>query len=159
MIKLQKPEVVVIFFNYKNQELNPNYHEEVSFPEFLGQETRELENLGVRKIVLVGQIPMWEVELPKVLLRRFVRWGRPVPERTYEGVDQTSLEVDNALKRQEYSSHVKYVSLRDNFCNSSGCLVKVGPTVSKDLVVFDRGHLTQSGSIFVAKNVLSKVIP
>jgi hypothetical protein len=159
MIKVQKPEILVFFGQYRHAELNSHYREEVSYPEFLLRETRELKNLGVGKIVLIGQMPNWDAPLPKLLLRKFVRWGRPVPERTYEGIEQESLKMDDTLKRQEYPDNVIYVSLRDNLCNSSGCLVKVGPSISKDLIVFDGGHLTQSGAVFVTDNILSKVIP
>jgi len=175
MIKVQKPDIVVIFEHYwavrdmffenywtnqqANQHTAPHYHEGVPYGEYLVRKTRELEDLGVRKIVLIGQMPMWDAMLPKVILRRFVRFGRPVPERTYEGIVQASLQFDDKLKRLEYPSNVIYVSLKDNLCNSSGCVVKVGPNISKDLLVWDTAHLTQSGAIFVAENILSKVIP
>ena len=159
MIKMQKPEMAVIFVQYLDAQTNPHYREPVSYPAYWLRKTRELKDLGVGKIVLVGQMPRWEAALPKVLLRRFIRWGRPVPERTYEGVMQDSLQMDDILKRQDYPDNVKYVSLKDNLCDDSGCLVKVGPVVSKDLIVFDGGHLTQSGAAFVSEKILAKVIP
>jgi hypothetical protein len=68
------------------------------------------------------------------------------------------LEFDDVLKKQNYSEKVEYISLRDNLCNSSGCLVKVGPTLSKDLLVFDSAHLTESGAANVTEKILATAI-
>lgn len=81
-----------------------------------------------------------------------------MPERTYEGINAVSFKIDDRYKRLNYPSHVMYVSLRDNLCNSSGCLVKVGPTVSRDLIVWDDEHLTESGARYVSENILAKAI-
>lgn len=156
MIKEENPELVVSFDQYapSPQIKDPYYY----LPEFL-RTARELEMSGARRIVFVGQMPNWEVELPKVLLRKFARWGSPVPERTYAGINRTSLEVDDILKRQHYSDNAAYLSLKDSLCNASGCLVRVGPDLSDDLIVWDRGHLTASGAAFVSNNILAKAIP
>jgi peptidoglycan/LPS O-acetylase OafA/YrhL len=158
MLKKEKPEVLMMFDQYMAGRTPSPQFDGLSYSEYLLRKMGELKNLGVSKIVFLGQMPNWEAALPKVLLRRFVRWDRPVPERTYEGIDRASLEMDDILRRQKYPRNVVYVSLRDNLCNSAGCVVKVGSTVSKDLIVWDRGHLTPSGAYFVSENILAKAI-
>jgi hypothetical protein len=159
MIKAYKPDVLVVFGQYRGTELNTHYREGLPYPAYYLQMMRVLSTSGADKIVFVGQYPNWEVALPKVLLRRFIRWGKPIPDRTFVGVEREPWEIDDALRKQDYPSNVTYVSLIDDLCNSAGCVVKVGETVKDNLIVFDRGHMTHAGSFFVSEDILSKLLP
>jgi hypothetical protein len=93
------------------------------------------------------------------LLRNFFLKGKDIPRRTYEGVTKQSLGWDKKLKDQRYPAIVRYVSLKGFLCNNSGCLTTVGPNLKKDLIVFDWGHLTESGAAFITNNLLAKFLP
>jgi len=53
---------------------------------------------------------------------------------------------------------VTYVSLREFLCNAEGCLTSVGADETKDLVVFDYGHLTAEGARYVTEHKLGPLI-
>jgi hypothetical protein len=158
-IKNLRPNVVIIFVNYRNQDRNSQNLEKIPYDKFLLEKTREFKDWGINKVILLGQMPMWADPLPKLLLRRFVRLGRPIPERTFEGLDPISIQWDEKLRAQKYPDEVTYASLRESLCDGFGCLVKVGPRFGEDLIVFDGGHLTVSGASFVTENVLSHYLP
>jgi hypothetical protein len=65
--------------------------------------------------------------------------------------------VDQFLEAQAKSLGIDYVSLRRILCNEDGCLARIGPNGS-ELTVYDSGHMTYPGSIFMAEQVL-KVMP
>lgn len=155
MIEKEKPEIIIIFASYLNYSTGP----EAPFEKFILKQTFEFEKLGVQKIILLGQIPTWEPNLPTLLLRNFFLKGIDIPRRTYEGVTKQSLDWDKKLKEQRYPAIVRYVSLKDFLCNNSGCLTTVGPNLKNDLIVFDWGHLTESGAAFITNNLLEKYLP
>ena len=155
MILNTKPETVVIFANYLNYSTDAG----VPYEKFILEKTFEFEKLGVRKIILIGQIPVWEPDLPKILLRSFFLKGTAIPERTYQGITKQSLDWDKKLKDQKYPSIVRYVSLKDFLCDNLGCLTAIGPDLKNDLIVFDWGHLTKSGAVFITNNLLARILP
>ena len=159
MVGIEKPEIIIIFANYLVYPSSSEYKEPVPFENFILKKTDEYEKLGVKKIILLGQMPTWEPTLPKILLRNFVLKGKKIPKRTYEGITKESLDWDIKLKEQKYPAIVSYISLRDFLCNISGCITTVGPDLKNDLIVWDAGHLTKSGADFITRNLLSKEIP
>lgn len=159
MIRSVRPDTLIVFGQYRGTELNPHYLEKMPYTTYYLNMMRRLSTSGVGKIIFIGQYPNWDVALPKMLLRRFVRWGRPIPDRALEGVEDEPREIDRALRSQPYPANVTYVSLFDGLCNEAGCLVKVGDAVKDNLIVFDRGHMTTAGSIYVSNHILSKLLP
>jgi hypothetical protein len=67
----------------------------------------------------------------------------------YIGVEAASILIDDRFKRTEFSEGVEYWSIKDQLCNADGCLIRVGDELSKDLIVYDYGHLTKAGSQFI----------
>ena len=158
IIKREIPDTIIIFANYLAYESNGDNGEKIPYENFILEKIKEYKNIGVKKVVLIGQIPTWEDSLPKTLIRRFVLKLKAIPERTYDGVTPKSLEWDKKLKEQNYPDNVIYVSLKDFLCNTSGCLTKTGPDLQNDLIVFDYGHLTKSGANYITQSLLSKSI-
>jgi peptidoglycan/LPS O-acetylase OafA/YrhL len=152
-----RPDILIIFANYQWGMLQ-GYGESISYETLIANKLSEIENLGVRKIILVGQMPTWQEALPKILARRFLLQSRPIPNRTYTGIERTSLEWDLRMKSQKYSGGVTYVSLRDLLCDEQGCLTYVGNDPESDLIVFDYGHLTPAGAQYVTSNALAPLL-
>jgi hypothetical protein len=47
-----------------------------------------------------------------------------------------------------------YLSLVDKICDATGCLTMTGPDLENDLLVWDYGHLTLTGSRWVNDQVV-----
>ena len=115
-------------------------------------------SIGVKKVIIIGQVPCWESDLPHSLIRNFVRRGKEIPERTYTGVMKDSLDMDDVMRNLIYPPGYRYFSLKNILCNDEGCLTRVGSNLSTDLVVWDYGHLTEAGARYVVNNGLGEVI-
>lgn len=131
------------------------YVDQPGFFEKLELTINKLHNAGIQQIVVMGQVPLWDRELYKVLLENF---PHHIPERSYTGINRTIFETDimmeSALKRQG----VSYVKLLPAYCNSDGCLVKLGPNLATDLSALDRGHPTKISSNYIAEKVIGPTL-
>jgi hypothetical protein len=118
----------------------------------------DIQNSGVKKIVVVGEIPTWDPSLPDVLARAFVRNNLAIPQRTLTGINQDSLRMDDKMRALEYPPGVTYLSLKDLLCNANGCLTEVGPNLERDMTVWDYGHLTPAASSFVVHSLIAPAL-
>jgi hypothetical protein len=158
LIGKEKPDIVILFALYMNYPVAPDNTEKLPFEKFIVRTTQTYIDLGVKRVIVVGQIPTWTEDLPNILLRKYILNRKAVPDRTYDGVAPESLNWDKIMAEQKYPADVSYVSLKHFLCDASGCLTKTGPNLKTDLIVMDYGHLTQSGADYVTENLLSKFI-
>ncbi|MEA1677219.1 acyltransferase family protein [Nitrospirillum sp. BR 11163] len=157
-IKEEKPDTVILFANYAIPGTSPEYGDDVPYDEVILRRTEEIREAGVRKVIVLGMIPTWESDLPKVLLRRFVAKRQNIPARTYDGINKQSFEWDEKLRSKKYPDGVIYVSLKDALCNEQGCLAVVGPDLKTDVLQFDYGHLTKAGAGYIVRNIVSQYL-
>jgi hypothetical protein len=157
-IKAEHPDVVFISANYFYWADHDAYGEAKPYDDYLLDRIQDLKNVGIRRIFIIGQMPTWEDNLPKLLARKFLRQGKMIPSRTYEGIEPLSLAWDEKMKAKTYPQGVEYLSLRDFLCDETGCLTMVGGDLHKDLIVFDRGHLTSAGARYIGKRLILKVV-
>jgi len=155
-IKIAHPDVLIIDAHWVN-ESTPRYFK--GGGDFIAHvETRlaALKLLGVKKIIVIGQIPTWASDLPDILARRYVIRAKPIPDRTFRDIDPASLQMDFWMRQMSYPADTTYLSLKDALCDETGCLTAIGPNLDTDLVVWDYGHLTRNGAIFVTDNVIKQ---
>ena len=62
--------------------------------------------------------------------------------------------MDAQMKLMKLPTGASYVSLVDKLCDEKGCLTMTGPDIETDLLVWDYGHLTLTGSQWVADRVV-----
>lgn len=154
-IRKARPDVLVLDA-YWFHESEPVFF---TGPDFIGHlEARfaELAQLGAKKIIIVGQIPTWTAALPDILGRKYVLRQLPIPVRTFADLDPHSIEMDAQMKRMKLPAETTYVSLTDRLCDAAGCLTMTGPDIEHDLLVWDYGHLTLTGSRWVSDRILKE---
>jgi hypothetical protein len=113
----------------------------------LTETIRQLQKDGSREIVVFGPGPLWNTTLA-IDLFRFMLANRvsEVPERL-ERKFVAAWHLDAAMAAQATAMNFRYVSVLGNFCNKSGCRTVGDRSSSRpDLLYYDRGHLTVSGS-------------
>jgi peptidoglycan/LPS O-acetylase OafA/YrhL len=159
MVADAKPDVLVLFANYASYQADPQNREKLPYDQLLLQRVRQYAALGAKRIIIMGQIPVWDDVLPNILLRRFVLKHRPIPDRTFENVTRASLAEDAVLKALPYPPNASYVSLKDFLCDASGCLARTGADMKSDLIVQDAAHLTHAGADLVTRKLLAKYLP
>jgi hypothetical protein len=125
-----------------------------SYIDYLKDRMRYISTLGAGQVVVVGQIPTWKTDLPSILVKNFLHYGKPIPERSFLKIDPLSLAMDQSMRALPFI----LFSIRDELCNKVGCLVRVGPDLRTDLTVWDYGHLTTAGAKFVINHGLGETI-
>jgi len=104
-----------------------------------------LRSLGVRHVIILGQVPAWSDGLPGAVAAYHRRTGALLPERTSLFVD----EDNDYMERVSKALGVEYISARKIFCNETGCLGRIG----NELLVSDALHLTPTGSKYLIDRV------
>jgi len=157
-IRDKQPDLVMIFAHHLLWSDDEGYGESQPYPAYLWEQARLLKQAGVKQVMVVGQIPTWFDALPHNLNLHFLRKGLDVPSRTWTGIAQDSLKMDEVMRAAQPSTDIPYVSLRDALCNAEGCLTKFGNQYPQDLIVHDYGHLTQRGARYLSEHILGEQI-
>jgi hypothetical protein len=116
-----------------------------------------LTQMGVRHIVVIGQMPTWTSPLPKVLLRIWGREGN-VPERTFAGLDGRLTKLDDELRVALRNTQAVFVSPLQRMCNTEGCLASQTRDGLTLPLVLDESHLTEAGSVELVQRVRAELL-
>ena len=143
-IAKNKPDVVVISRRLQwNQE---------AFQAFYDQ----LQQLGIKKIIFVGNAPQWEIDLPTFVFRKM---RRPITPRSLVGFDEVFIKKNQQIAAAWNYPNAEFINITDVFCNKAGCLVYIGDDVEKGITSLDKFHLTPIASDYLAKELLvNKII-
>jgi hypothetical protein len=103
-------------------------------------------------------MPIWGDTLPRILNQKYLRLGRAVPARMFTGLLPESLAIDVTMRSASERLDLSYYSVRDQLCNTQGCLTRVGESLPDDLIVFDDGHLTPAGARYLMATGLGQTV-
>ena len=134
------------------------YNEPIPFEKFVLSRLQEFKRVTGKEVLLVGQNPTWQLSLTRVLNVAFLARGHAVPDRTFQGISEDSIELDPVVKKEASRAGIPYFSIKDEICNTDGCRVRVGDHLESDLVEFDYGHLSHQGSLYVVRNGLGEKV-
>jgi hypothetical protein len=112
-----------------------------------------LRAIGVKQIVILGRVPVWEGGLPNLVAVYYRRTGELLPEFSPLFVEGPS--NDDAIRAAAGSLGVPYISLREPVCQNGACQTRVG----SDLMVSDWLHFTPSGSKYVMRKIAPMLMP
>jgi peptidoglycan/LPS O-acetylase OafA/YrhL len=120
---------------------------------------RWLQQIGVRRIVLIGPAPSWVTTEAADVFRYMLRKGvKDIPERLGAVSDEVR-HLDAAMTALAAARHVEYVSILSRFCDASGCLVQSDRNLAgPDLLFRDQDHLTKSGSRLLMEGAATEVL-
>ena len=134
-------------------------HAEAVLREDLPRTVALLKAMNIAKIVLMGPPPSWQgVGLSANVLDYYRQTREVLPVRTfYRSTDAWTRERDALLQQLSRELGIDYISVRNVFCNESGCLSRIGPNDS-ELTAFDPGHLTVPGAIFLTAQTIDVIL-
>ena len=152
-IRELKPAVVVLSAIWDE----PFITRDPSFAAEFENTIASVKAAGVRKVVVIGDAPMWSVDVP-LLLTHEVRINpfTPVPHRLSRSY-LVHLNDTQVMETAQEAGAV-FVPIIDRLCDQKGCLVTTGPAWS-DIVTFDVGHFTVHGSTIVAPLIWPSIMP
>lgn len=141
-----KPSIVII--------AQRENHDEVNWSEFYDI----LLSLGVTEMVLIGPVSQWLPSLPRVAIKS-AHWGRSEQFISDPGIKLNIIETDNKMKLISEGEKYRYISLISEMCDlKSGNYYCVARDSEGELIQYDYGHLTGSGSLFVVNNIISRYL-
>jgi hypothetical protein len=156
-LKIYKPDILVLNNNWNASSRQEYYKGNNSYWERLDELLELYFSLGVKKIIIVGQIPMWTVDLPEYVNKNYLIKGQVIPSRLNENLRMDVFSTEKIMKNLKYNENTKYVSLIDYLCNNNGCLTTTAAIYDNNPIVWDDGHLTQDGSDFIFFNLLKNI--
>jgi peptidoglycan/LPS O-acetylase OafA/YrhL len=101
-------------------------------------------------IKLIGPMPEYSTELPRLIAREYETLGRKKPASSITG---SSLRLDDIMANFARREGVAYVSLREALCPDAHCSTRVDDAP----LLFDTDHLTDRGSEFVAERIRERL--
>ncbi len=110
----------------------------------------QLRKTGTQRIVILGPVPLWKRSPPFRLVNSY-RFEHALPDRIADGV--SGPEIDDMMARFAKSEGAEYISAWRRFCNSQGCITRVGPK-AEDIVAWDQVHLSNKGSEFLGEAII-----
>lgn len=108
------------------------------------------------KIVVVGPVPRWKGNLVSIVLNYWTENKSTPPQYMKFGLDGAVAVWDSYFKVQIPALGVNYLSAYDEFCNSEGCLTRIGKDIA-DLPVIDWGHLSAHGAIYLVNRARNTI--
>jgi len=118
---------------------------------------RFLQQVGIRRIVVIGSVPVWLQSSPRLAMYRAYKADplHRIPERLSSFTPLT-LDIDRRLKDIASNLGVRFISAYDVFCNDNGCLTRLGDT-AKDIVQWDQTHLTPRASWYFVSRIADRI--
>jgi len=115
------------------------------------EKTLSLDTMKKANAVLVGPMPKYSTELPRLLIAA-ERWGNPsLPQQALLSSD---FELDRKMRAMAEATGTRYISMMDLLCPDRVCRTMATPVVP---LQFDYAHLTAQGSQIVVDALLPKI--
>lgn len=109
----------------------------------------KLKNIGVTHVDVIGPVPRWQDDLPKLLFQYFSQDPQhKVPERMLFGFNKDIITLDSQMADMSKRLEVNYISPYAIMCDANGCLTRLGDT-GDALTAGDVGHLTRKSSQYL----------
>ena len=113
---------------------------------------KRLHNSGIRQVDLVGSFPQWHDSLYKQLYLKFrADGGGQIPYRMQFGLNQNFIKLEPLISSLAIQLGVNYLSPKDIFCDSTGCITRLGET-GDTLTTYDAAHLTPMASRYLVSH-------
>ena len=148
-----KPDVVILHSTW-------SYGGPTGLDAGLKETVRQLRELKIRKIVLLGPVASWKGDglAANVLDYFYLSSHSLIPARTtYRSNDEWMRALEGFLQQRAKELDIEYISVRQLMCNDDGCLARIGDH-GENLTAFDNGHLTLPGAVFVSNAILDRLL-
>ena len=123
-----------------------------------------LKNIGIKRVIIIGQVPWWEKLLPIIVYKEFMKnrnnnLDLKIPQRIklLDSILSRAQKADFYLKDLTDKYQYEFISVIDTLCNSDGCLVRLGDRAG-DVMQTDESHFSHKGARYFINNVKEYII-
>jgi peptidoglycan/LPS O-acetylase OafA/YrhL len=117
---------------------------------------RQLQAIGVNRVVVMGSLPSWRINQPRVTFEIWRRW-HVVVDRSTLYLDPNAFAADRAVQGQVAGSGAVFVSPVDSLCDSHGCLLSADAHVPVPMA-WDNDHLSVAGATLLISRTLPEIL-
>jgi peptidoglycan/LPS O-acetylase OafA/YrhL len=152
-IRFMQPDIVIMggsWYSYARQS-NSSTDELLA----LQRTVAELGRIGIRHIVVFGNLPVWKIHQPNVGIQVW-RESHTLPSRTYAYFDTDSARFDSLVSSAVSRTQGEFISPIQSLCSEAGCLISTDPATPVP-VTWDYAHLTDAGSRLLVSLNVSKI--
>jgi peptidoglycan/LPS O-acetylase OafA/YrhL len=110
-----------------------------------------IKKLGVKNIIIIGNLPTYTVSQTDMLKKRFR--NEKINIRTYRNFNEKIFEINKQLEKFSQQKGIKFFNPLDFLCDNTGCMISLTNDGITPLA-FDYGHLTAEGSIYLVSKFL-----
>ena len=107
------------------------------------------------RVVIIGPEIRWEPSLPKRLIS-FIEENKQMPPKYLSAPPAwfvpEARKMEEPMRQIAKENGATYIPPRDMICEGERCLTRFGDR-QEDLLIFDCGHLTSSGSKFLVSRI------
>ncbi|MCB4364674.1 acyltransferase [Hydrogenophaga taeniospiralis] len=153
VIRETKPDVVVLYAWWHEGKVKGRYKDTSG----LEPTVAELKKAGVKRIVLLGAVPYWREDLPKLLLKEWKARQR-LPLRLGDEFLDPHVKAATAEMRQRAAAMgIEFISGMDSFCNRDGCLSRM-ESGSTEPLSYDYGHLSLPAVKYYVQQIAPRIL-
>jgi hypothetical protein len=146
------PDIVVLEGNWSSY--LPHGASEADLEPLVGT-IEHLRDQGVRRIVVFGNLPVWQFPAPRVGMKLWIE-KHTLPLRATEYLNRDSLRADELVRKVAAAQDVQFVSPIDVLCDARGCLLTTNLTSWTPLTL-DSSHLTTTGSEYLLGRIAAQI--
>ena len=150
IIKKRHPETVVLFAVWNNY---TELYRSTPLENKLNETIAELHEIGIQHILVLGPVPQWQMDLPKVLYTYSRRNSKhTLPAMMKSQLKKEPFRFNDEMAFALASGPAEYVSVIHALCNEEGCLTRATDD-PKSLMTWDYGHLSVIGAEYISKRL------
>ncbi len=153
VIRESKPDIVVLYAWWHEGKVKGRYKDTSG----LEPTVAELKKAGVKRIVLLGAVPYWREELPKLLLKEWKAKQRIPLRLGDEFLDPYVKAATAEMRRRSAAMGIEFISGMDYFCNRDGCLSRM-ESGSAEPLSYDYGHLSLPASKYYVQQIAPLIL-
>jgi peptidoglycan/LPS O-acetylase OafA/YrhL len=149
-----QPEVVILAGHWAL------YRGSSGWPAFdasaLRKTVQMLQEIGIRRIVVMGSLPTWKIYQPRVAFEIW-RHQHVLEDRTKEYLDSAAFAADAVVRNTVAGTGAIFVSPIDLLCDAGVCLISTDPHHATP-VAWDNDHLSLAGSSLLTNLALHAIL-
>jgi len=154
MVEKIKPDFVLLHANWL--EINVHGSQHINDLSDLEVTISLLKKIGIAHIVLLGPVPAWKDDLPRIVFSYYRKEHEKPPLRLPMYDADATRRLDVVMRNLAKVYGIQYISSLDILCNQDGCLTRTSAD-SEDIMTMDTGHLTPAGASFLTRFILMDI--
>lgn len=155
-ISSDRPTVVVLAGNWQLYGTDDKSIQRTS--EQLVQTIGRIRSLGVARIIVMGQVPVWDRPVPRILMSEWIE-TKHMSERQLDGLDGPSLTIDDLMESATTGANATFISPSRHLCQQAGCLTTLVQSGKVMPLYVDDNHLSVTGSQVFVESIKSVLAP